>query len=74
MVTLQLANGQYPYFGAEVKNEEGVLTGIVGEQGRTYLTGVAPGREMKILSSGDCKIIVPKEFNFKTNTVPLVCQ
>ncbi|OTG80103.1 hypothetical protein B9T31_16470 [Acinetobacter sp. ANC 4558] len=74
MVTLLLADGQYPYFGAEVRNEEGVLTGIVGEQGRTYLTGVSPGKEMKIMSSGNCQILVPKEFSFKTNTASLVCR
>ena len=74
MVTVKLANGDYPYFGAEIKNEAGVVTGIVGEQGRTYLTGVVPGKEMKILSSGGCQIMVPKEFNFSTNTAPLICE
>lgn len=73
MVMLKTANGGYPAFGTEVMNEKNIITGIVGEQGRTYLTGVEPGREMKILTSGNCQIKVPKDFDFSSNA-DLICQ
>jgi len=45
---LRLADGSYPPFGAEVKNAKGQNTGIVGDEGSVYLSGIRPGDTMQV--------------------------
>ncbi|MFJ2452689.1 FimD/PapC C-terminal domain-containing protein [Pseudomonas protegens] len=48
MVTILMADRDAPPFGATAKNSRGQDTGIVGEEGSTYLSGMQPGETMTL--------------------------
>lgn len=48
MVTILMAGRDAPPFGATAKNSSGQDTGIVGEEGLTYLSGMQPGETMTL--------------------------
>jgi outer membrane usher protein FimD/PapC len=61
MVMLRLQDGSYPPFAADIKNNAGKTTGIVGDQGEAYIGGIRPGEAMKVLWQGsECTITFPQ--------------
>ncbi|WOE31664.1 MULTISPECIES: fimbria/pilus outer membrane usher protein [unclassified Acinetobacter] len=74
MVTIKLANGNYPEFGTEIRNQKGFITGIVGEQGKTYLSGILPNAEMTMLNSTQCKIHIAEKITLDASHNQLICQ
>lgn len=61
MAVIKLADGSVPPFGAIVKNARQQNTGIVGDEGQVYLSGIQPGVSM-IVSWGEntqCTLRVP---------------
>ncbi|MFZ4215759.1 fimbria/pilus outer membrane usher protein, partial [Pantoea endophytica] len=62
MGIIRLQDGSYPPFGATVKNTKGQATGLVGDNGNVYLSGIIPGQDMRV-SWGDnyeCDINLPE--------------
>lgn len=61
MVVIKLADGSAPPFGAMVTNEEQVQTGISGEDGIVWLTGMKPAGVMLVNWDGQtqCRIHLP---------------
>lgn len=62
MATIKFADGSSPPFGATVMNNDKAQTGIVGEDGQTWLSGINPAETM-IVRWGDeqeCRIAFPK--------------
>ncbi|HBV9912362.1 TPA: fimbria/pilus outer membrane usher protein [Klebsiella aerogenes] len=61
MATVRLAGGTAAPFGASVQNAKGQNTGIIGDDGSVYLSGMQPGAMMQV-SWGDgerCVISLP---------------
>lgn len=61
MAVLRLPDGDYPPFGAQVQNSKGQNTGIVGDAGSVYISGINPKSEMVVTWSGDrsCRVVFP---------------
>lgn len=55
LVTLRLSNDQTPPFGATAFNARGQETGIVGEDGITYLSGMKSGESMSLQWDGSVR-------------------
>jgi len=64
MAVLRLTDGSYPPFGATVQNTQGQNTGIVGDEGNVYLSGMHPGDKMTVQwgSDGKCVLALPPSF------------
>lgn len=62
MVLLRLKDGSYPPFASDIKNNDGKVTGIVGDQGEAYIGGIRPGETMNVTWQGsECVITFPKD-------------
>ncbi|QKN79771.1 outer membrane usher protein [Scandinavium goeteborgense] len=61
MATIRLADGSAPPFGALITNKDKQQTGIVGDDGTVYLSGINANEEMNIEWDGkkQCSIILP---------------
>jgi len=61
MVVIGLKNGQMAPFGATVKNARGQQTGLVGDSGNTWLTGMKPSESMDVEWDGktQCTVTLP---------------
>lgn len=61
MAVLRLPDGEYPPFGATVKNQKLQDTGIVNEDGSVYLSGIQPGETMNVSWGGQqrCTLTLP---------------
>lgn len=61
MAVIRMANGEFPPFGAEVKNEHQQQVGIVDSEGSVYLIGVNAGEQMQVIWDGQpqCQISLP---------------
>lgn len=67
MAIIRLADGSAPPFGAVVTNEDNLQVGIVGEGGDTWLTGLQPGKSLRV-SWGEkhqCPIYLPVSLKIK---------
>lgn len=75
MATLRLADGEYPPFGAQVLNEKGQQTGIVGESGSAYISGINPGDMMTVKWGDDkaCHVLFPTALGDLRQTLLLPC-
>ena len=62
MAALRLADGSAPPFGATVSNGRGQSTGIVGDDGSVYLSGMHPGDRMQVRwgEASQCAITLPR--------------
>lgn len=62
MAVIRLSDGSSPPFGASVTNADGVQTGITGDEGSTWLTGIKPDGVMDVNWDGhaQCQIHLPK--------------
>jgi len=62
MAVIKLADGSTPPFGATITNTENAQTGIAGDDGGVWLTGITPGAIMDVNWDGhsQCQIHLPK--------------
>ncbi|CNH68569.1 fimbrial outer membrane usher protein [Yersinia thracica] len=62
MAMIRMADGTSPPFGATVLNENKQETGIVNDDGSTYLSGIKTGETMSVNWNGkaQCSITLPK--------------
>lgn len=58
MMTIRLADGTFPPFGAEVYNRDGMQTGIISDNGNVWLAGMKPNEEMDVNWNGSTQCIV----------------
>ncbi|MCX9004738.1 outer membrane usher protein [Citrobacter portucalensis] len=77
MATIKLPDGSSPPFGAIVKNNRQQQTGIVNDNGSTYLSGIKPGDSMNVTWGADkqCQIKFPSPLpeNMIMNSLLLPC-
>ncbi|HEM6630104.1 TPA: outer membrane usher protein [Citrobacter farmeri] len=61
MAVVKLTDGTSPPFGAEVRNQEGTQTGIIGDGGQVWLAGIQPGEQMNVIwdDGVQCRILLP---------------
>lgn len=76
MVTILMADRDAPPFGATAKNSRGQDTGIVGEEGWTYLSGMLPGETMSLNWGGSarCNFTLPDKIAAPISPLELLCQ
>lgn len=75
MTVLRLPDGSYPPFGAQVKNRKGQSTGIVGDAGSAYVSGINPQEAMTV-TWGDnkaCQVTFPSALGSLQDTLLLPC-
>lgn len=58
MALIRLADGSSPPFGATVVNRKEKTTGMVGDGGSTYLSGVLLGDELTVYWSGSAQCVI----------------
>ncbi|MFB4340236.1 outer membrane usher protein [Pantoea sp. CS_6] len=75
MAIVKLEDGSVPPFGAMVKNEDKIQTGIIAENGRVWLSGMKPGGKMDVSWNGKerCIFILPEKPDEKTASLLLPC-
>nr|WP_233460503.1 outer membrane usher protein [Citrobacter farmeri] len=61
MAVVKLTDGSSPPFGAEVRNQGGIQTGIIGDGGQVWLAGIQPGEKMNVIwdDGVQCRILLP---------------
>lgn len=77
MVVITLADGSSPPFGATVVNQDHTQTGIVGDAGSTWLSGLQPDGEMQVSwgENASCHIRLPNPLPADlTQTLLLPCK
>jgi outer membrane usher protein FimD/PapC len=76
MVIIRMANNIAPPFGATAQNSRGQETGIVGEEGSTYLSGMKPGETMSVYWDGAarCQFTLPDQVQSPARQLELLCQ
>ncbi|EOG1984939.1 TPA: outer membrane usher protein [Proteus mirabilis] len=76
MLTVQLKNGSYPPFGAQLFNSKGISTGIFDDNGQVYASGINENEHMTIHWGNDqhCQIIFPSDINILENNKLIVCE
>ncbi|WP_121234520.1 outer membrane usher protein [Pseudomonas aeruginosa] len=75
MVVIRMNNHRPPPFGASVQNSRGQETGIVGEDGSTYLSGMKPGETMSLHWDGSarCHFTLPDPVVSPDRQLELLC-
>lgn len=75
MTVLRLADGSYPPFGAQIVNSKGQSTGIVGEAGNAYISGIRENEIMTVQWGEDkrCRIQFPAALTALESSVLLQC-
>lgn len=75
MVVIRMNNHRAPPFGASVQNSRGQETGIVGEDGSTYLSGMKPGETMSLHWDGSarCHFTLPDPVVSPDRQLELLC-
>ncbi|WP_186367098.1 outer membrane usher protein [Yersinia aldovae] len=70
MAVLRMADGTSPPFGATVLNESQQETGIVNDDGSTYLSGIKAGETMSVNWNGQaqCRITLPETLSAQVLT------
>lgn len=76
MATIKLPDGSSPPFGAEVHNLKDIQTGIVGENGSVWLSGIKAGEEMAVYwdDKTQCLIELPTPLPPLTKGLLLPCK
>jgi len=76
MVVIHMADHRAPPFGASAQNSRGQETGIVGEEGSTYLSGMKPGETMSLHWDGSarCHFTLPDQVVSSERQLELLCQ
>ncbi|KPD04190.1 outer membrane usher protein [Moellerella wisconsensis] len=75
MTVLRLSDGSYPPFGAQILNAKGQSTGIVGDSGSAYISGIEPNSQMKIQWGEDegCQVSFPENIDVSNSSLLLMC-
>lgn len=75
MTVLRLPDGSYPPFGAQVQNSKGQNTGIVGDAGSAYISGINPQDTMKVTwgDSKGCDVNFPSALGTLEDALLLPC-
>lgn len=75
MTVLRLSDGSYPPFGAQILNAKGQSTGIVGDSGSAYISGIEPNSQMKIQWGEDegCQVSFPESIDVSNSSLLLMC-
>ncbi|MEX9605327.1 FimD/PapC C-terminal domain-containing protein [Providencia huaxiensis] len=61
MTVVRLKDGSYPPFASDIKNKDGKVTGIIGDQGEAYIGGIRAGETMNVSWQGsECVIQFPE--------------
>jgi outer membrane usher protein PapC len=76
MVIIRMADHRAPPFGASAQNSRSQETGIVGEEGSTYLSGMKPGETMSLHWDGSerCHFTLPDQVVSPESQLELLCQ
>jgi outer membrane usher protein FimD/PapC len=76
IAVIKLADGSTPPFGAEVRNENGTQTGIIGDSGSIWLAGIRPGEKMEVSWNDgvQCRIALPSPLPTADQALLLPCQ
>ncbi|MGM0939173.1 MAG: outer membrane usher protein [Pseudomonadota bacterium] len=75
MTVLRLPDGSHPPFGAQVQNTKGQSTGIVGDAGSAYISGINPADAMTV-TWGDgkaCDVVFPATLGTLQEALLLPC-
>nr|ELR5114621.1 outer membrane usher protein [Providencia stuartii] len=75
MTVLRLPDGSFPPFGAQVQNGKGQNTGIVGDAGSAYISGINPQEAMTV-TWGDgkaCEVHFPATLGSLQEAMLLPC-
>ena len=74
MAIFRLVNGDFPPFGAEVKNERQKQLGLVADDGNAWLAGVKPGEVLQVFWEGAarCEATLPTKFTAELLANPLL--
>lgn len=75
MTILSLTDGSHPPFGAQVKNAKDQNTGIVGDAGSAYISGINPGDVMTVTwgENKACKVTFPAQLGSLEQALLLPC-
>ncbi|MGF7540211.1 outer membrane usher protein [Providencia rettgeri] len=75
MTVLRLPDGSYPPFGAQVKNGKGQSTGIVGDAGSAYISGINADDAMTVTWGEDkaCEVRFPTALGSLQEALLLPC-
>ncbi|EKT60250.1 fimbria/pilus outer membrane usher protein [Providencia burhodogranariea] len=73
---LTLSNGKNPPFGASVRNADNRELGIVGEDGVTWLVGIAPKETLFVYWGGEkqCELLLPEKLASLSSMLLLPCS
>ncbi|MBM3106220.1 outer membrane usher protein [Pseudomonas sp. V1] len=76
MVVIRMTDNRAPPFGATAQNSRGQETGIVGEDGSTYLSGMKPGETMSLHWDGSarCHFTLPDQVQSLKQQLELQCK
>ena len=76
MAVLRLADGKKPPFGAQVVNSKGQSTGLVGDDGSVYISGIREGEAMLVQWGEDkaCQIKFPEKLMDLNDVLLLPCE
>lgn len=74
LAKIQLADGSYPPFGAEVINAQGIAVSMVMEEGQAYLMGVHAKETLTAVWRGEprCQVTLPNQL--EAIQIKLTCQ
>ncbi|QZY66651.1 outer membrane usher protein (plasmid) [Providencia rettgeri] len=75
MTVLRLPDGSHPPFGAQVQNGKGQITGIVGDAGSTYISGINADDAMTVTWGEDkaCEVRFPTALGTLQEALLLPC-
>lgn len=75
MTVLRLPDGSHPPFGAQIQNSKGQNTGVVGDAGSAYISGINPQSVMTVTWGEDktCQVTFPNQFGSLQDVLLLPC-
>ncbi|OAT51336.1 outer membrane usher protein [Providencia heimbachae] len=75
MTILRFPDGSHPPFGAQIQNSKGQNTGIVGDAGSAYISGINPQNVMTVTWGEDnaCQVTFPDQLDPLQDALLLPC-
>jgi len=76
MAYILLDKGQFPPFGALLRNEKMQQTGMVSDEGQAWLSGIRPGEKMSVEwdNSVQCYVQIPALLPEQLAELSLPCR
>jgi outer membrane usher protein FimD/PapC len=76
MAVVRLSDGSAPPFGAEIRNKNGAQTGIIGDDGSVWLSGIRAGEKMDVSwdDGVQCRIVLPSPLPQQDHGLLLPCN